>query len=59
MYISQPLWIYYCVANVCISMAVGFVMVILFEAPIMHLEKLLFGFLGLSKLPTVNKYKVQ
>jgi len=59
MYISQPLWIYYCIANVCISMAVGFVMVILFEAPIMHLEKLLFGFLGLSKLPTVNKYKVQ
>ena len=58
-YVSQSLWIYMCVANVCIAMAVGFVMVLMFEAPIMHLEKLLFGALGLAKLPRVTKYKTQ
>ena len=59
MYISQSLWIYVCISNVCVAMAVGFLMVIFFEAPIMHIEKLTFGYLGLAKLPSPIKYKIQ
>lgn len=55
--ISQPYLIYMVIANTVVCMGCGLLMVLLFEAPIMHLEKLLFGFLGISKLPTVEKPK--
>ena len=32
-------------------------MMIMFEAPFMHIEKIVFGLLGLGKLPQIVKYK--
>ena len=57
LFISHSLMIYTCLANVCVAMATGLVMVLLFEAPSMHLEKLLLGSLGLARMPQIIKYK--
>ena len=37
----------------------GLATTLVFEAPVVHLEKLLFGYLGVARLPAVNKYKVE
>eukprot|EP00088_Acartia_fossae_P010348 TRINITY_DN15149_c0_g1_i2.p1 TRINITY_DN15149_c0_g1~~TRINITY_DN15149_c0_g1_i2.p1 ORF type:complete len:350 (-),score=38.16 TRINITY_DN15149_c0_g1_i2:4-1053(-) len=58
-YLSQAYMSFLCISNVIVAMGVGLAAVLLFEAPTMHLEKLLFGFLGLARLPKVNKYKVE
>jgi peptidoglycan/LPS O-acetylase OafA/YrhL len=56
--ITHTLVLYYILANTAVSLAVAFVLVILFEAPLLHMEKLLFGFLGIGKLPPVKKRKL-
>jgi hypothetical protein len=50
--ITHTLVLYHILANT-VSLAV--VLVVLFEAPLLHIEKLLFGFMGLGKLPQVKK----
>jgi len=57
LYASHPLMVYTCLSNVCISMGIGLLMMIMFEAPFMHIEKIVFGLLGLGKLPQIVKYK--
>jgi hypothetical protein len=53
--ITHTLVLYHILANTAVSLAVAFVLVVLFEAPLLHMEKLLFGFMGLGKLPQVKK----
>jgi peptidoglycan/LPS O-acetylase OafA/YrhL len=53
--ITHTLVLYHILANTAVSLAVAFVLVVLFEAPMLHMEKLLFGFMGLGKLPQVKK----
>ena len=53
--ITHTLVLYHILANTAVSLAIAFVLVVLFEAPLLHMEKLLFGFLGLGKLPQVKK----
>ena len=47
------LGIYSFFGNILICIGVAFVMVIVFEAPILHMEKLLFSLLGLASMPPV------
>ena len=55
--ISQPLCIYFILFILGVSIAISYVCVMLFEAPFVHLEKLLFVSLGISKLPAVRHVK--
>ena len=41
-----------------ISTALAFLFVVLFEAPIVHLEKLMFGAAGVNRKPNRNSKKV-
>jgi hypothetical protein len=50
--ITHTLVFYHILANTSVSLAVTFVLVVLFE---LHMEKLLFGFMGLGKLLQVKK----
>ena len=49
--LSQVYMVYLSLANIMVSMGLAFGMVLMFEAPLTHMEKLLFGFLGITKLP--------
>jgi peptidoglycan/LPS O-acetylase OafA/YrhL len=49
--ITHTLVLYHILANTAVSLAVAFVLVVLFEAPLLHLEKLLFASMGIGKLP--------
>lgn len=51
------LYIYTALGNFAFCCFVSFVLVLLFEAPTFHLEKLLFGLLGIGRMPTVRKEK--
>merc|ERR1711872_554494 len=51
----QPYLVFRCIGNVCVAMFFGLVMVGLFESPMMHLEKLLFAALGMSRMPKIIK----
>ncbi len=53
--ITHTLVLYHILPNTAVSLAVAFVLVVLSEAPLLHMEKLLFGFMGLGKLPQVKK----
>ena len=53
--ITHTLVLYYILANTAVSLAVAFVFVMLFEAPLLHMEKLVFGYLGVARLPQVKK----
>ncbi len=53
--ITHTLVLYHILANTAVSLAITFVLVVLFEAPLLHMEKLLFGFMRLGKLPQVKK----
>jgi len=57
--LSQAYMAFFCITNVIVSNAVGLATTLVFEAPVVHLEKLLFGYLGVARLPAVNKYKVE
>jgi len=56
---SQVLIIYYLVFVMAISIAISYALCVLFEAPLVHLEKLLFHKLGLGKLPPVRRIKAE
>ena len=47
--------VYASLGNLAISIGVALAMVLAFEAPILHLEKLTFGLLGLGKMPAGKK----
>ena len=51
-YLSQAYMIYLSLGNIIASMAAGFFCVLLFEAPTMHMEKLLFWSLGITRIPS-------
>ncbi len=53
--IIHTLVLYHILPNTTVSLAIAFILVILFQAPLLHMEKLLFGFMGLGKLPQVKK----
>jgi peptidoglycan/LPS O-acetylase OafA/YrhL len=53
--ITHTLVLYHILANTAVSLAAAFVLVVLFETPLLPMEKLLFGFMGLGKLPQVKK----
>ena len=55
--ISHPLCIYFVLFILGVSIAISYVCVMVFEAPFVHLEKLLFVSLGISKLPAVRHVK--
>ena len=52
---TQPLGVYWVLAILCLSVFVAYLMVILFEAPIVHLERIVFAWLGIGSLPKVKK----
>merc|ERR1712172_338290 len=52
---SQVLIIYYLIFVMAICIAISYALIVLFEAPLVHLEKLLFYSLGLGKLPSVRR----
>jgi len=52
---STEVYIYYCLANIFMTAGVALVLVVCFEMPILHAEKLLFGILGLSPMPRARK----
>merc|ERR1711918_117765 len=54
---SQVLIIYYIIFVMAISAAISYALIVLFEAPLVHLEKILFYKLGLGKLPPVRRIK--
>jgi len=57
--ISHVLVSYYIVFVVCVSIAVSYVLIVLFEAPLVHLEKLLYWSLGVGKPPAVRRIKTE
>lgn len=57
--ISQVLIIYYLIFVMAICIAISYALIVLFEAPLVHLEKLLFHSLGLGKLPPVRRIKTE
>jgi len=54
--ISQILIIYYIIFVLCLSIAISYALIIAFEAPIVHLEKLLYYFLGISGPPKIREH---
>ena len=50
--------VYLSLATLAISVGVALVLVIAFEAPILHLEKIIFGLLGLRKTSHEKKSKL-
>jgi len=56
---SQVLIIYYIIFVMALSIALSYALIVLFEAPLVHLEKILFYNLGLGKLPPVRRIKAE
>jgi len=56
---SQVLIIYYLIFVMAICIAISYALIVLFEAPLVHLEKLLFHSLGIGKLPPVRRIKTE
>ena len=54
---TNLLFVYTAIGNFAFCCGVAFVLVVLFEAPLAHLEKLLFGVLGIGRMPTLRKEK--
>jgi peptidoglycan/LPS O-acetylase OafA/YrhL len=54
---THALGVYWVLAMLCLSIFVAYIMVILFEAPIVHLEKIVFASFGVGSLPTAKKAK--
>ena len=52
--ISNLLCIYFIIFILGVCIAVSYICVVLFEAPCVHLEKLFFALIGISKLPSVR-----
>ena len=50
---------YTVIENVMITGAVSIVMVLAFEMPLLHMEKLTFGLLGVAALPKAKRYQKQ
>ena len=50
---------YTVIGNVMITGAVSIVMVLAFEMPILHMEKLTFGLLGVGAMPKAKRYQKQ
>merc|ERR1719481_23846 len=57
--ITQALCIYYMIYHLCFCIAIAFAICVMFEAPIVHLERLLYYVLGLAKLPTTKRVKAE
>ena len=53
--VTHTLALYHILASTAVSLALAFVFVVLFEAPLLHVEKLFFVLLGMGKLPPVKK----
>ena len=54
---SQSFAIYIIIGVLLLTTAVAYVLVMVFEAPMMHMEKLLFAALGHGKMPSARKDK--
>ena len=55
--VSQALCIYFTIFIIFVSIGIAYLCVMAFEAPFVHLEKLLFAMLGISRLPAVRHVK--
>ena len=56
---SQLLAVYWCLAMLCVSIAVAYIAYIFIELPCVHLEKLLFALLGVAPLTKPKDTKKQ
>ena len=54
-----PLYVYYCLANLLVTGGVATLLVLVFEMPIVHLEKLVFALVGLNSWPKGNTYIIE
>ena len=52
---STEVYIYYCLGNLLMTAGAALALVLCFEMPILHAEKLLFGILGLAPMPKARK----
>ena len=52
---SHSLALYWILAMLCFSIFVAYIMSMLFEIPLAHMEKILFAYLGVGKFPAVKK----
>merc|ERR550517_1016746 len=57
--VTHVLIIYYLIFVLCISLAISYALIMLFEAPLVHLEKLVYYFLGVGKLPNAKIVKTE
>ena len=57
--ISHPLIIYYNIFVLALSVALAYALSMLFEAPLVHLEKILYWAIGLKELPQVRRIKAE
>lgn len=57
--VTHVLIIYFLIFVLCISLAISYALIVLFEAPLVHLEKLIYHFLGIGKLPNVKRVKTE
>ena len=55
--VSQAFCIYFTIFILFVCIGIAYICVMAFEAPIVHLEKLLFAMLGISRLPAVRHVK--
>ena len=54
---TQTLAIYYIIAILMVSTGVAYALVMVFEAPFMHMEKLLYAALGIGNMPVIRRNK--
>jgi peptidoglycan/LPS O-acetylase OafA/YrhL len=54
-YFTHAIGVYFLLAILCMSIFVAYIMVILFEAPIVHLEKIVFACFGIGSFPKITK----
>ena len=55
--VSHLFFANYIFSNLCITLGISYIFVILFEVPLVHMEKLLFAGLGMAKMPDVPEYR--
>ena len=55
-YFTHSLALYWVIAMLCFSIFVAYIVVIMFEMPLAHMERVAFAYIGVGKFPNVKKY---
>ena len=53
---STEVFIFFSLVNVALTAAVSFVLVIAFEMPIVHFEKIIYALVGVGAMPKPKRY---